>query len=354
MSYNIEKNYIDSEEESIAHLNPSYYRLGGCFPSSNQLFGPDVNMPNLNEIKDIFPIQKEKDYNKEQSLINKNRDNDILQNKSEIFQIDKKESQLNAIIDKSKNYQLKEIANQEKTNKALFSIIDNYNIKKYKSNDKRDNIDNSLNIIKSGIDKPKIKHNKFSDDYLRIKCKFIVLSYVKDFINEKLASIYKSDSFQGIKAKKLMSLNKKQVSNTKISDNKIFLEKTLAEIFSEPISSRYSNFPKNKNEILIKELINEKDEEKRIYFNKLFNLSFKECIEHFANKKSIEILKGLITFEQMKNNPIEKRKKHINITDDSYLEHLEYYFKNYEIILSWKYPRKREKKKTENNSHNLV
>ena len=56
----------------------------------------------------------------------------------------------------------------------------------------------------------------------------------------------------------------------------------------------------------------------------------------------------------MKNNPIEKRKKHINITDDSYLEHLEYYFKNYEEILSGKYPRKREKKKTENNSHNLV
>ena len=44
-----------------------------------------------------------------------------------------------------------------------------------------------------------------------------------------------------------MNLNKKQVSNAKITDNKIFMKKTLAEIFSDSISSRYTNLPKNKN-----------------------------------------------------------------------------------------------------------
>jgi len=104
-----------------------------------------------------------------------------------------------------------------------------------------------------------------------MKCKYIVLSYIKDFINKKLASIYKHNLGEGIKEKKLMCLNKKQVSNRKIDYNKIFTKKTLVEIFSDSINSKYTNLPKNKNEMLIKELINEKEEAKRIYFQKLFN-----------------------------------------------------------------------------------
>ena len=102
---------------------------------------------------------------------------------------------------------------------------------------------------------------------------FLLLSYIKDFINKKLASIYKHNLGEGIKEKKLMCLNKKQVSNRKTDYNKIFMKKILEEIFSDYISSKYPNLPKNKNEMLIKELINEKDESKRIYFQKLLNFN---------------------------------------------------------------------------------
>lgn len=106
-----------------------------------------------------------------------------------------------------------------------------------------------------------------------MKSKYIVLSYIKDFINKKLASIYKYNLGEGIKEKKLMCLNKKQVSNRKINYNKIFMKKTLVEICSDSIWSKYTNLPKNKNEMLIKELINDKDEAKRIYFQKLLNFN---------------------------------------------------------------------------------
>ena len=54
----------------------------------------------------------------------------------------------------------------------------------------------------------------------------------------------------------------------------------------------------------------------------------------------------------MKNNPLELNKKHITITNNNYLENLDYYFKNYENILSSKFSRNKEKKKEQENSSN--
>ena len=248
---------------------------------------------------------------------------------------------------KSSLIKKKDTKDKEISHKNNKKIIFNINHKKTTN---KENKDNSSNVSESENEKPKIIHNKFSDDNLRIKCKYIVLSYLKDFINEKIASIYKFNLGEGIKVKKLMNLNKKQVSNAKITDNKVFMKKTLAEIFSDSISTRYTNLPKNKNEILIQELINEKDEAKRKYFQKLFNLNFLECVDHFSNKRPVDILKGLITFEQMKNNPVEIKKKHITIANDNYLENLDYYFMNYENILSGKFSRNRGKKNNKEKS----
>ena len=59
-----------------------------------------------------------------------------------------------------------------------------------------------------------------------------------------------------------------------------------------------------------------------------------------------------MTFEKMKNNHLELNKKHITITNNNYLENLDYYFKNYENILSSKFSRNKEKKKEQENSSN--
>ena len=60
-----------------------------------------------------------------------------------------------------------------------------------------------------------------------------------------------------------------------------FLTKSLKEIFSAKISSKYTSFLPNHNEIIIKRALNDKDENKREIFNKLFNLTFIDCLKKF-------------------------------------------------------------------------
>ena len=140
----------------------------------------------------------------------------------------------------------------------------------------------------------------------------------------------------------MLSINKSKVSNIKIDVNKKYIKKSLAEIFSESISTKYTNFPSNKNKIFIDELLNEKDNNKKIYFKKLFNLTFLDCLDYFMNKNYIEELQGLKLYNDIKNNSEELKKININIDDKDYLETLEYYLSNYESILSHK---KKKKKK---------
>ena len=178
------------------------------------------------------------------------------------------------------------------------------------------------------------KHNKFSDDNLRRKCKHIILNEILMFINDKINKIYDGDLGQGILIKKLYTLNHNQKANAVIKYNKEFLYKTLGDIFSENISSRYTNFPKEHNKELIEKLREEKDDDKRIYFNNLFNLSFLESLNHFTGKDNIEELNGLKTIDEV-------LKQYDNDLD--YKTCLDYYLKNFEIIINNKKSRNSKK-----------
>lgn len=94
---------------------------------------------------------------------------------------------------------------------------------------------------------------------MRRKCKFIVLSHVMNFINKKLVEMYKYIG-NGIREKQLKQINKAQIANANIEYNKSFLTKTLKQIFSDNISTRYTSLPPTKNKILIDELMNETDD----------------------------------------------------------------------------------------------
>ena len=49
-----------------------------------------------------------------------------------------------------------------------------------------------------------------------------------------------------------------------MNNEKIFLNKSIKEIFSEDISPRLNNYPPTHNKIIIESLINEEDEDKKI------------------------------------------------------------------------------------------
>ena len=167
------------------------------------------------------------------------------------------------------------------------------------------------------------EHNKFSDDNLRRKVKHLVLKNVFDFINEKIRSMY-SNINKGIFTKQLLTINQKQISDATILFNKKFLEKPLKDIFSVEISKRYTNYLESHNKNLINFLMNEEeDENKRVYFNNLFNLKFIECLEHFRGTADYIHLEGMKTFDEIKDDFAK---------DKNYLDVLTNYVEEYENI----------------------
>lgn len=176
------------------------------------------------------------------------------------------------------------------------------------------------------------KHNKYIDDNVRRKCKHIILENIKNFINKKIEIIYEGKIGQGINIKKLLILNQNKNAQDSVNFNKDFLNQTLGYIYSGEISSKYSNFPKDHNKQLIKKLLNEKDETKRNYFKRLFNLTFLNCLEHFRGSKTIEELEGSTNI-----------KEGLKEFDNNYKICLSNYIYNYECIINNKKPRSRSK-----------
>ena len=186
---------------------------------------------------------------------------------------------------------------------------------------------------------PEKEHNKYSDDNLRRKCKHLLLKNLMNFINRKIMILYNNDIGQGILKKELQTINGNQKSNSNVNFNKLFVTKTIGDIFSEKISSRYTNFSPNHNKILIENLKNESDINKSVYFKTLFNLTFIQCLRHFIGLEYINELDGLIKFNEIKYQIIEAYEE-----GEKYANEVERYLYDFENITNKKIPRIRKKK----------
>ena len=185
-------------------------------------------------------------------------------------------------------------------------------------------------------------HNKFSDDNIINKCKHLVLKYTLEFLNNQIKIIYDGNIGKGSLKKELQIINNSQKTNAHVEFNKNFLKKKLCDIFSENISSKYRKYFKaNHNKLLIMELMNEKDENKKNFFIQLFNINFIQCLEHFIGKKYIKELNGLKCFKQIEDKILNKYKE----DGKDYVKFLKFYLENFEKIINIKEPRKPRKKK---------
>ena len=169
------------------------------------------------------------------------------------------------------------------------------------------------------------EHNKFSGDNLRRKAKNLIIDYALDFLNEKINKIYKGNIGEGITIKKLLPINRFSKGDTTIQHNKDILNKTLGDIYSISISARYKYYSPNHNSELIKKLLNEKDENKRLYFKKLFNITFLECLKEFCGYDICEELKDFKKFSEIK-----KTFKY----EPKYINELESYLIKFENIIN--------------------
>ena len=165
------------------------------------------------------------------------------------------------------------------------------------------------------------KHNKYTTDNLRRKCKYILINNILDFINEKIKEIYDSNIGDGMSKKELLPLSQKNKYEIGIEFNKKLLNKTIGEIFSDNISQKFTYYLPNHNQTIIQRLLNDKDEYKKNCLQKLFNITFLQCLKKFIGIESIEELDGLKTFYEIKN---------ISKEEPEYINALKYYFLKFE------------------------
>ena len=181
------------------------------------------------------------------------------------------------------------------------------------------------------------EHTKFSDDNIIKKVKNAILQIIRIFINQKIQAVYACKDEKNFKEKKLFKLKQNESTGPKTDFIKDFLEKTLGVIFSGDISSKISLYPLTHNKKLIESLINDKDEIKRNIFNRIFNLTFADCLNHFRGSKRIEELEGINMLEDyLKDQKINNDKEYCTL--------FKYFVNNLEIIINTKKSRVRLKK----------
>jgi len=129
------------------------------------------------------------------------------------------------------------------------------------------------------------ERRKYDFDSSRKKLKHLVLKYALDLVNQKMAC-------------KIQKIEYEQIKNIRIEFEKVFMYKTLGEIFSSSISKRYfktkdrKNYNKNKiNEL---RLLNQNLED-------IFDITFLDCLNHFIDKKKNEKLDKVVLLENIDN-----------------------------------------------------
>lgn len=196
-------------------------------------------------------------------------------------------------------------------------------------------ISNNENTV-TKISKKNTQSSKYNYENIKRKVKHILLECIINFLNKKLREIYNSKIGKGIVQKQFKTLNQREKSESNIQFNKDFLHKTIGEIFSEKISSRFTNYNPYHNKNLVDSLLNENNLSIQYYFKQLFSLTFFEYLQNFRGSKIIPELKDMPSLDEVLEN---------SSYDPDYIENLHYYFDKYEDITNKKRSRNSGKNK---------
>ena len=297
-------NILENKHEKNIDINFNICTSAGNEQDSHEII--DLKMQNNN--MQVAPTKASTKLDK--SLDNNLYDCDSIKNSFNIFNTDSFEGEIDEV--------------------NILELKSNLNIKKKKVGRKR-KLDNEEKL-------------KITNDNMIRKCKYLIITYCIKFLNYQIKKIYHDDIGEGIRCKKILDINSEQKNDNKLETTKVFLSKTLNEIFSVNISPKYTSFLPEHNKILISKLLNEEDEEKKKKFQKIFNLTFSDCIQLFLGKNdNYYELDGFPIFEEIKGELNESEK---------YLEKIKNYLLNFESIINSKTPRIRNKKDLSKNNVN--
>ena len=324
-----------------------------CINPFRDIFKTNDVLPNINNFRYVNNAVKSEECN---ILNNKNIDkidiNYVIYNSIGIEQLSQKNLDFKI---ESNNKPIAPTKASTRFDKSFDNKIDDYESMKNSSNNfyqdsiKEENDEPNFHELKSNliIKKKKVgrkrkldyeDNHKIANDNMIRKCKHLVINNCIEFLNFQIKKIYHNNIGEGILIKKILDINQIQKSDNKLESTKLFLNKKLSEIFSVDISSKYTSFLPAHNKILISRLLNEEDIEKREKFQKIFNLTFADCIQLFLgnNNKYIEF-EGFPVLDEIKDELNE---------DNEYLEKIKNFLLNFEDIIKHKKPRKRNKKES--------
>ena len=324
-----------------------------CINPFRDIFKTNDVLSNINNFRYVNNALKSEECN---ILNNKNIDkidiNYVIYNSIGIEQLSQKNLDFKI---ESNNKPIAPTKASTRFDKSFYNKIDDYESKKnssnyfYQDSIKEENDEPNFHELKSNliIKKKKVgrkrkldyeDNHKITNDNMIRKCKHLVINNCIEFLNFQIKKIYHNNIGEGILIKKILDINQIQKSDNKLESTKLFLNKKLSEIFSVDISSKYTSFLPDHNKILISRLLNEEDIEKREKFQKIFNLTFADCIQLFLgnNNKYIEF-EGFPVLDEIKDELNE---------DNEYLEKIKNFLLNLEDIIKHKKPRKRNKKKS--------
>ena len=136
-------------------------------------------------------------------------------------------------------------------------------------------------------------------DTLRKNIKRKVLKYSMKFINENITN----------KKYRIKKIEPNQVENVKVDFEQIFMYKTLGDIFSAKVSSKYTSIidPENYNKNRIQKLRSSNEKLRNI-----FDITFIGCLEHFICQSNKEELNGMKTYKDISYKNEEEKKDIIN------------------------------------------
>ena len=187
---------------------------------------------------------------------------------------------------------MSESKNNTYNDNNLFSYNSNIktNYPNYSQNNLLNGEHNDTNMESSHlIEDTKKSRRKYSPDCLRKKLKRLVLKYAFIFIKGKIK--FKYDD--------LKKIGYSQIGKINIKFEKKFLYKTLGEIFSDPISNKHTTIQNKKNFNKDKiDRLRKKDPE----LEKIFDVKFIQCLNHFMGIKKLDELNGMKIFDEIKNS----------------------------------------------------
>ena len=219
---------------------------------------------------------------------------------------------------------------KKKTNTLLVKEINNIDDKMLEFK----NIEKIMSMFED-----KIIHNEFKFDNITNRLKNNLMKSFLSFINKKIEEKYEFS--EEMKDLKLYVLNNSLASNSNIKFNRALINMTFKEIFSNKVSTKCKKVSQDQNKNAINNLLNDKDEERRNYFNKIFNLKFIDVLKYLRGEtEGLEILEGL-EFDKVCWNKIQKK--------ENLLRYFTLLMSCYEKLWEERKPRNREKKKKENN-----